>query len=161
MFCQILQDTPVAIKVREDPLLFPVIEAAHVLAACFVVGSVAVVDLRLLGVNAIYRSVRQIMKHVLPLTWCAFLCAVLTGATLFSTDPVEYSHNGAFRVKFILLGLAAVNVVAFHSLRGWGGDDWDGTDRTPRFARLAGVISLLLWIGITACGRAIGFAADM
>jgi hypothetical protein len=154
---QWLQTTSFATTVREDKFLFPSIEGMHVLASAFVVGSVAVVDLRLLGINAFQPSIRLLMKQVLPLTWTAFACAVLSGAALFSSDAVEYSRNIALQLKLLMLTLVALNVIIFHFITCRRQTDWDDAPRTPAAVRCAGAASLLLWIAVVGCGRWIGF----
>jgi hypothetical protein len=157
---QWLQMTSFATTVRENALLFPTIEGLHVLASAFVVGSVALIDLRLLGVSAFERSIGGLMRQVLPITWIAFGCAVLTGATLFSSEAVEYFHNIAFRLKFLMLTLVALNVLIFHFLTCRGLRNWDDALSTPAAARCAGATSLLLWIAVVGCGRWIGFVDE-
>jgi predicted membrane protein len=156
--CRGLQDTAFAIAVRESTLLFPLIEGLHVLAITFLVGSVAVVDLRLLGIRAFAGSIRQLMVDVLPFTWTAFAIAILTGAALFSSDAEQYSHNVSFQLKIVLLGLVGLNALVFHGLTCRTLDRWDEATYTPWSARAAGIASLIFWIGIVACGRGIGFA---
>ncbi len=153
-----LQATSLATSVRESSFWFPSVEALHVLAVAFVAGSVAVVDLRLLGVAVFSRSIRQLMHDVLPFTWSAFGFAVLTGGILLSSAAVSYSHNLPLRLKMTLLALAAANMLIFHTTTCRDISRWDEAVRTPIPARLAGAASLLLWILIIACGRWIGFA---
>jgi hypothetical protein len=156
-FLQWVQTTSFATVVRENGFLFPTVEGLHVLASTFVVGSVAVVDLRLLGVKAFNSSIQRLMKQVLPLTWIAFGCAVLTGATLFSSDAVEYSRNSAFQLKFLALLLVGLNMLIFHFLTCRGLSHWDEALRAPAAVRFAGATSLLLWMTVVGCGRWIGF----
>ena len=153
-----LHETSFATAIRESSFLFPWIESVHVLAITIVVGSIAVVDLRLLGVTSVNRSVASLAAEVLPVTWTAFLAAVLTGATLFSSHATGYAANFHFRMKILLLVLAGVNMVAFHWAMGKGNDDWNDVTVTPQRGKIAGLISLALWIGIVAFGRWIGFA---
>lgn len=159
-FLQWLQMTSFATAVRENGVLFPTVEGLHVLACALVVGSVCIVDLRLLGVAAFDQSISRLMKQVLPVTWIAFGCAVLTGATLFSSQAVDYFHNIAFQLKFLLLSLLALNMCVFHLFTCRGSRSWDKAVTTPAAARLAGALSLLFWVGVLGCGRWIGFIAD-
>lgn len=154
---QSLQATPFAATVRENGVLFPTVEGLHVLASALVVGSVCLIDLRLLGVSAFERSIASLMRQVLPITWIAFGCAVTTGAMLFSSGAVEYFHNIAFRLKFLMLTLVALNMFFFHFFTCRGLRNWDEATTAPAAARCAGAVSLLLWIGVVGCGRWIGF----
>jgi hypothetical protein len=154
-----LHDSHFAIAIRESALLFPGIESVHVLAVTLVVGSVCFVDLRLLGIASARRSVAAVSSETLPLTWTAFVVAVLSGAALFASHAVGYAQNFQFRMKLLLLVLAGANMLAFHAIMGRGAGRWSESGETPWQGRIAGLISLLLWVGIVTFGRWIGFAA--
>jgi hypothetical protein len=156
-FCQWLHDTAWAETIRANELLFPTFESLHVLAITLVLGSIAVVDLRLLGFTSRTRPVTQLIREVLPVTWVAFAVAVLTGGTLFASNAVEYSHNFPFQMKMLLMLLAGLNMLIFHFLTYRGIGQWDQALRPPPAARAAGAISITLWLGIVAFGRWIGF----
>src|SRR3984893_19514091 len=98
-----LQATAFAKAISEDEILFPWIECVHVLAIVLVVGTISIVDLRLLGVASLDRAVSRLMRDVLPFTWGAFAIAALTGSSLFSSNAVKYAHNFFFQGKLILL----------------------------------------------------------
>jgi hypothetical protein len=153
---QWLQATPLASTIAENEIIFPWIEAVHVLAITLVVGTISIIDLRLLGIASRDRDVRPLMRELLPWTWGAFAVAVLTGGLLFSSNATTYAHNFYFQGKMILLALAGLNMVVFHVL-----DHhvvrWDGVGNTPLAAKTAGAFSLLLWICVIAFGREIGF----
>jgi hypothetical protein len=153
-----LHETPFATAIRESSFLFPWIESVHVLALTVVVGSISVVDLRLLGLASVNRSIASLSAEVLPLTWTAFVIAVITGASLFASHATGYAANFQFRMKILLLFLAGVNMLSFHWVMGRGTDDWNDSAVTPRRGKIAGFISLSLWIGIVAFGRWIGFS---
>jgi hypothetical protein len=159
-FLQSLQDTAVATAIREGETLFPWIECAHVLALTLVIGSIAVVDLRLLGLASRYRSVVQTTATVLPVTWTAFLFAVLTGGLMFASNATTYGHNFYFQVKMALIALAGLNMAVYHLFLNKGADSWQTAAHTPLRARLIGGLSLCLWIAIAAFGRWIGFTIN-
>jgi Family of unknown function (DUF6644) len=152
-----LQNTGFARTISENEILFPWIESIHVLAIVLVVGTISIVDLRLLGVASLDRAVKRLMHDVLPFTWGAFAVAAVTGLSLFSSDAVNYGHNFFFRGKLILLVLAGVNMAIFHlsGIRGVG--RWGASKKIPLAAKLAGGVSLLLWVCVVAFGRGIGF----
>jgi len=154
---QWLHDTDVATSIREGDTLFPWIECVHVLAITFVVGSIAAVDLRLLGLASRGRRFSRLNAEVVPLTWFAFAIAVVSGTLLFSTKASQYAANTAFELKMLLLLLAGVNMMIFQLVIFRGIDRWDHATTTPFQAKLAGGISLCIWIGVVACGRMIGF----
>ncbi len=92
-----LEATSVATAIREGDALFPWVESVHVLAIALVVGSIAIVDLRLIGLASLERSLTRLTANVLPCTWVAFGVAAITGALLFSSNAIGYAHNPYFR----------------------------------------------------------------
>jgi uncharacterized membrane protein len=159
-FLQLLQDLPMATAIREGESLFPWIECVHVLALTLVIGSIAIVDLRLLGLTSADRGVAQTTAAVLPLTWAAFACAAITGALLFSSNATVYGHNGYFQAKMALIGVAGLNMGLYHLCLSRGVQGWHTAELTPKRARIVGGLSLCLWVMIAACGRWIGFTIN-
>jgi hypothetical protein len=154
---QWLHETALAAQIRQNEVLFPWIECVHVLAVTLVVGSISIVDLRLLGLASLNRPVTALVREVLPFTWSVFAVAALTGATLFSSHATGYAGNFPFQMKMSLLVLAGVNMLGFHLLTYRSVASWNDARMTPWTAKLAGAVSLLLWIGVVTCGRWIGF----
>jgi hypothetical protein len=153
-----LQTTRIASAIGESELLFPWIESVHVLAIVLVVGTISIVDLRLLGVASLDLTVRRLMSDVIPYTWAAFAVAAISGSLMFSSDAVHYAHNFFFLGKLVLLVLAGLNMAVFHLLGVRDIERWDtGTGNTPLAAKAAATISLVVWIGVVAFGRGIGF----
>lgn len=156
-FCQWLENTAVGQFISGSTWAFPTIDTVHVLVLVIVVGSIAIVDLRLLGVASNNRPVSQLSNDVLPITWGAFVLALITGGLLFSSKATHYLANWPFRFKMMLLALAGLNMLLFHFLTYRGVSDWDEQRVTPRGARLAGFLSLAFWTGVIVFGRWIGF----
>ena len=154
------EHSALAENIRENDLLFPLIESIHVLAICLVVGSILAVDLRLLGLAWIDRPVSRVTRGIVPLTWVAFVVAVASGGLLFISNATKYLGNGFFLAKLCLIGAAGVNMAIFHFIGAKGMSKWDNDARPPPPARLAGGVSILLWIAVVACGRWIGFTME-
>jgi len=157
---QSLQDTSLATAIREGESLFPWIECVHVLALTLVIGSIGIVDLRLIGLRFRDRSVRETTAEALPITWMAFALAVVTGGLMFSSNAVTYAHNGFFQAKMALIAFAGLNMLSYHLVVSRGAGSWSTASVTPLRARLVGGVSLTLWIAIAACGRWIGFTIN-
>jgi len=156
-FLHWLESTPPAIAISESSWLFPGIESVHVLAITLVVGSITMVDLRLLDVNLRDRPVGELIDEILPWTWTSFAVAVCSGALLFSSNATHYWGTVPFRAKMLLLVLAGVNMWVFHATIHRSIEVWGRQPRTPRTAKISGGVSLGLWIGVVTLGRWIGF----
>lgn len=154
-----LENGTIGTTIRESAWLFPTIETCHVLSIVTVVGSISILDFRLLGWASRERSVSDVMSDILPWTWWSFLSAAITGSLLFTSKAVDYYKDGPFRAKMLLLVFAGINMGIFELITKRGISEWDeGT--TPRSAKIAGAISLVLWVAIVACGRWIGFTTS-
>lgn len=157
---QRLENTSFATAIREGSVLFPWIECVHVLALTLVIGSIAVVDLRLIGLTSRDRGVADITAAVLPVTWTAFVCAVITGVLMFSSNATTYGSNLYFQAKMALIALAGLNMGVYHLAINRGVEHWRTAEATPTRARVVGAVSLCLWLAIVAAGRWIGFTIN-
>jgi hypothetical protein len=150
-----LEATALATEIRENEFLFPSVEALHVLAITLVVGSISILDLRLIGLASLDRPVGRLARDILPCTWIAFAFAAHTGSLLFSAKAADYAGNFFFLGKLILLALAGLNMIVFHAFAGRHMERW--SVNPPAAARVAGALSLTIWIAVVAFGRWIGF----
>jgi hypothetical protein len=150
-----LETLPVAVHIAET-WWFPLLESLHVVTSTFVVGSILMVDLRLLGVAAMRYPVSRIVRDVIPWTWGAAALSALTGLGLFASRASHYAANPAFQIKMALLVAAAVNMAAFHLITARRIATWDLAAPTPLPSRLAGAASLFLWAGVMLAGRWVG-----
>lgn len=155
-----LQATPLAQTISQSTWLFPTIETIHVIAIALVVGSIAVLDLRILGLSWKERSITAIAKDVLPWIWGSFLVAVIAGSLMFISAAAKYIVDLPFQLKMVLIVLAGVNMVVFHRLTYPDVAFWDKDSPPPFRAKLAAGLSLALWIAVVACGRMIGFTTE-
>jgi hypothetical protein len=152
-----IQSSALAEWMRNTLPAMQVVEATHVLAAVVVFGTVLIVDLRLLGLADAPRAFTRISRETLPLTWIAFAIAALTGSLMFTTSAETYFANAAFRLKALALLGAGLNMAGFQLLTARGTAAWDVGKATPPAARVAGLVSMLLWAAVVLLGRWIGF----
>ena len=157
LFCEWLQSLAPSMMIAESPWIFPALETAHVLALVMVIGTISMIDLRLLGAYARERSVIVMTREMLPVTWAAFATAAVTGALMFSSSATTYVDNLPFRFKMLVLLVAAANMLAFHLAAYRSVDRWHLDPRPPATAKLAGGLSLACWLTIVTLGRWIGF----
>ena len=147
-FIAYFEDSGLADNIRENDLLFPLIESIHVLSICLVVGSIFVVDLRLLGLASIRRPVGRVIHGVLPLTWSAFAMAVASGSLLFISNATKYLANGYFVAKLFLILAAGLNMAIFHAISARDLPRWENqTPPTAASAAGGGIVHSALGCG--------------
>jgi hypothetical protein len=151
-----LEDSRVATTIRGSSYLFPSLEAIHVLALGLMLGTITVVDLRLLGFASKERSAARVSTEVLKWTWAAFAVVALSGITMFTTNARVYAHNTAFLIKLCLLAVAGVNMLIFHLTAERSISRWD-RQAAPPIGKAAAALSLALWIAVVFAGRVVGF----
>jgi hypothetical protein len=137
--------------------MFPLLETVHVFSLMAVLGTLAFVDVRLMGLAGRDYPVTTLSRQTLPLTWIGFVMAVLSGALMTAGQAGEYVTNPAFQLKLLLIVLAGINMAVFHLIPWRTVGSWDADAPTPLAARVAGALSLALWVGVIAAGRWIAF----
>ena len=152
-----IANSPIGIMMAENPIAFPWVETVHVVAITTVLGVIAIVDLRLLGLAGVSYPVSRLSNTLVPVTWVAFALAAITGALLFTSQPATYVENFAFQMKMLLLVAAGLNMALFHLFTMKGIAVWDKDAVLPMGARLAGLLSLVIWVLVVGFGRWIGF----
>ena len=152
-----IDGSPMAEEIRVSLWLFPALEIAHVAAIALVLGSIARVDLRLVGLASRHRSITEISREMLPWTWVGFALATVFGALLFVGQPVRYVEVAFFDAKIILILLAGLNMLVFEYMTRRSVGRWDRAPTPPLQVRLAGGLSLAFWLSVVICGRLIGF----
>ena len=145
---------------REWLWLYPSVEVVHIVGIGLLFGSIAVLDLRLLGVSR-NLSVKRLARHVLPWTAASFLLIVPSGLMMFSAHATEFIDSGVFVTKMLLILAGGLNAALFHAITYRTVDVWDAEEMRhlapPPSARLAAALSLLLWVGVIACGRLLAY----
>lgn len=155
--CQWIYNTRISTSIRESVWVFPIIESIHVLGITVLVGTVAIFDLRLLGIVMRREPVSGIARQVLPWTWAGFIVMFITGLLLSIAEAATNYYNLAFRIKLVLLLLVGLNPLIFHLSVYRRVADWDISAITPLRARAAAFCSLFLWAGIIVAGRMIAY----
>jgi hypothetical protein len=140
--------------------LYPSIETVHIVGIALLFGSIAVLDLRLLGLGR-NLPVRQLAKHVLPWTTASFLLIVPSGFLMFTAHAGDFISSPVFVIKMCLILAAGLNAALFHAIVFPSVDVWDSQEMRrlppPPSARVSAAASLLIWISVIACGRLLAY----
>jgi hypothetical protein len=152
-----LQNSGLAIAIRNSLYDFPLLEATHVIALTLVFGTIMIVDLRLLGVAGTERRYDRVSADILKWTWIAFGIAALTGSLMFVSNAKVYVNNNFFRAKIAVMLLAGLNMLVFELTVAKQSGEWAENRRGPLRGRIAAALSLGLWLCVIVLGRAVGF----
>ncbi|HEU0290370.1 MAG TPA: DUF6644 family protein [Burkholderiales bacterium] len=151
-----VEQTALATAMRQELWLYPAVEILHIWGFIVLVGSIAMFDLRLLGLSR-QISVRLLSRHLLPWTLGALLIIVPTGLMMFMAHAGDFISNRAFVLKLTLISAAGINAAAFHLGPFRSVDKWDSGAPTPAAAKLHAALSVLIWMGVVACGRLLAY----
>lgn len=156
-FAQWLSERSFSVSLHESFYMYNWIETTHVLTLMVSLGSLAVIDLRMLGVCLANVPASKIAARLDKPMLIGFTVMFITGLLLFSAIPVRTTQSLWFRIKMLLLVAAAINAWVFrkHMLAAKG--SWDNDPVAPRRARIAAAVSLTLWAGVVMTGRFIAY----
>jgi hypothetical protein len=130
--------------------VFPVVQSLHFIGFAMSIGTIAIVDLRLLGLGMRRQAPAELAADLAPWTLVGIAVMLTTGPLMFSTDAVAYHHNPSFQFKMVCLMLALLFHFTLHRRA-------VKPDAPPIAAKLAASVSLLLWTAVVAGGRMIAF----
>jgi hypothetical protein len=132
--------------------VFPVVESIHICGFSLLVGTIVILDLRLLGAVLARQTVSQLAKALAPWIWTGIVIQLITGTYLFSSDPGEYLQVPAFRNKLIFLFVALI--FHFTVMRRATAPTADAAP--PRWRKAAAAVSLGLWVCVLLAAMWIG-----
>jgi hypothetical protein len=151
-----LETSQLAVAMRQWLWLYPSVEIVHILGFVVLVGAAFMFDLRLLGMTR-HLPVSGMAAHLLRWSRLSLLLVVPTGFMMFAAHATEMAANPAFQLKLVLLAAAGVNAALFHRVPFRSIRDWDTDVEAPGCARVAAVLSLMLWTGVISCGRLLAY----
>ncbi len=123
--------------------LYGLVSVVHYSAVLCCVGTIVLLDARILGVAARNQAVSALAEQLRPLTWIGVASVVVSGFLLFATEAGDFAAVTPFRVKMIIITLAIISALAID----WSVPKWDRAPVMPLTARLAALISIVLWLG--------------
>lgn len=158
---QWLQNTSWATGIRESFNLYPALYTLHIFGFVIMVTATSVLDLRILGYGLATRPVTSVSSIAIPWARVGLGANLITGFLVFAAQAVNMYTNTAFRVKMLLVLLAGINVGVVELTIRRNENDWDERGPAPGVARFSALLSILLWFGIVAMSRVIGFTGAM
>jgi hypothetical protein len=155
-----LEGSGLGVAMRQWLWLYPSVETVHIVGIGMLFGSIAVLDLRLIGFSR-HISARVLARHVLPWTLGSFALIIPSGLLMFTAHATEFIESEVFLLKMGLILAAGVNAGVFHTTVFRSADVWDAEEMRklppPPSVRASAAISLLIWISVIACGRLLAY----
>jgi hypothetical protein len=142
---------PLGAWLKQSMWGFAIVETIHIMALAVLLGTMMVVDLRLLGLGLKRMPAEELERLLRPWFWGSFLTMIVSGSFLFSAEAVRLSKSGPFAYKMVFVLIAVMVQVTIHKnviARGVDG---------AALGKIAACVSLICWLGIALAGRAIAF----
>jgi len=155
--CQYIDATQSSTALRESFYVFPIVEGIHVISLAFSVGLVIWFDLRLAGLILKDQPVSAVFRPIRPFMLTGFGVMFATGVALFWALALRCYGSPFFWIKMTLLLIAGINISIYHLTIDRRQTEWDTMLIPPIHARIAGLVSLTLWVGIIAAGRLMAY----
>ena len=156
-----LAATPIhtlAMELMTNIAIAPVIQTVHLLGISAVMGSIVLIDLKVLGLALPSQSTTELVRRLMPWTWWALPLLAASGSVSILARPERYFTNPVFGLKFAMLVPAVTLAAVFQTASAKDARFWERSRGRRASARMVAALSLLLWIGVALAGRWIAYA---
>jgi hypothetical protein len=153
-FCTWLSATALSQHIQDAFWVIPTVQTVHIVSIAIVMTSMAMLDLRLVGIAGRRQSLPDMAGRFLPWVWIALVVLLCSGTILIIGEPGRDLLNVVFWIKMSLLATAVVLTWTFQRMLQRSTTFWD---RNRAAAVLLGSVSLVIWVGIVAAGRWIAY----
>jgi hypothetical protein len=145
--------TVLSTTIRGSTYIFAVVETIHIIAVALMLGSIATMNLRLLGLGMRRQPVPRLAEDLSPFMWGGFWVVVLTGVPLFMAEALKCFGNAVFLPKMAVFFAALILSLTLHRKM----TESDEAQTSPWLRKPVAVLSIVLWLAVAAGGRAIAF----
>jgi hypothetical protein len=136
----------------------PIVQTFHIISIAAIMGSIVLIDLKVLGLALPGQSIGDLVRRLMPWTWWALPILAASGLVFILARPQSYVVNPVFRAKFMMLAPALLLAFLFSRPVAHDPEFWERSGGRRTTARLIALCSLMLWIGVVLAGRWIAYA---
>jgi uncharacterized membrane protein len=146
--CRWLQDNSFIALINGTAWTAATVEIVHYFSMFILVGSMVIVDLRVLSLAARQQDATQLADRLFPWMWASLAFNFLSGFLMYAGSAIAYYRNDVFYDKMGVILLAIIaNIIVQQKVR-----KWDQLPAIPAWAKLIAVLSICLWIGAIIAG---------
>jgi hypothetical protein len=151
-----LEQSGFAATIRQSSWLYPAANIGHIVSLTFFAGAIAVMDVRLLGGLAA-TAPGPLLARARLVAVAALAGMAVTGFLLFSAEASHLALNPVFQLKAILVVAGLINVAIYELWAKRAVAKLSPGAAMPARAKVAGLLSLGIWVAVAACGRSIAY----
>jgi hypothetical protein len=146
-----LLQNAIADALNNNDWAFPLAECVHIGGFAVGIGSIALVDFRMLNLGLRHETAARILRYTEPWTLIALALVVFSGAALFLSQVNVYLINPIFPYKmYVLLAALIYNFTVHRKVATM-------ENSPPALRRFVAIVSLLLWVSVVFGGIFTGF----
>ena len=142
---------------RNVPGFPPIIQTVHILGISIIMGTVVILNLRILGLAVPSQNITEMTRRLMPWFWSALVFNIISGSVFVFARPFRYFDNPIFGWKFLFLIPALLLTAFFHSMSKRQDNYWQMNVKRRISARVIALCSLILWILVPLAGRWIAY----
>jgi len=144
----------------ESVLAYPIVMSTHLTCIALFGGMILMTNLRLLGLTFRSLTITEMVTSFRPWKRLGGAVMIATGLLLATSEAVKYAPNPYFWTKMVILGLILLHGQIFRPLVYNRTEELDRSPVIPNTAKLAAILSLLLWTAMFTMGRLIAYWGD-
>jgi uncharacterized membrane protein len=146
--CRWLQDNSLIAAINGTSWTSAALEIVHYFSMFILVGSMVIVDLRVLGLVGRRHGAVELADRFFPWIWTSFALNFLSGFLMFAGSAASYYRNDIFYDKVVVIVVAMVaNVIVQQRM-----SKWNRLPAMPASAKVLAAVSIVLWIGAIIAG---------
>ena len=141
----------------ESVLAYPIVLSIHLACIALFGGMILATDLRLLGLTFKSLTITEVVTSLRPWKRVGGTIMIAMGLLLAASEAEKYAPNPFFWAKMIILGLIGVHALIFRPIVYSKTEELDRSRVIPTKAKVAAILSLVLWTGMFVMGRLIAY----
>ena len=152
-----IQSVEFLTEIRESALVFPILLTSHLACISVFGGMILMTNLRLLGLTFKSVTITEMVTSLRPWKHAGGTIMIAMGLLLAASEAEKYAPNPFFWVKMVILGLIGVHALIFRPIVYKKTEELDRSPVIPTRAKVAAILSLVLWTGMFVMGRLIAY----
>ncbi|HXP83267.1 MAG TPA: DUF6644 family protein [Bryobacteraceae bacterium] len=141
----------------ESVLAYPIVMSTHLACIALFGGMILMTNLRLLGLTFKSLTITEMVTSLRPWKRGGGIIMIVTGLLLATSEAEKYAPNPFFWTKMIILGLIGVHALIFRPIVYNQTEELDRSPVIPTKAKVAAILSLVLWTTMFTMGRLIAY----
>lgn len=151
-----IEASPIAAAIRQSTWAYMAANVGHILSLAVFAGAIGVMDVRMTGALRA-TAPGEVLRLARRFAILGFAGLVLSGAVLFTAEASHVALNPVFQIKVALIALGLLNIAVFEIFTAPKVRAIPPLAPLPLAARAAGILSIVLWLAVAACGRSIAY----